>query len=186
MGFLWLSGKNTFLAKHTFLATKMRSNKYTLYTQSKVKGLFPSAVPHQRFFMICSSRYGMPHEPPQDLSHQSTMREWASSQAVCHSFILALLGMVIGSQSTSSRWIGPRPGWLSGAAVYARVSSFVCGGVWLCVLTLYACCSLRTTAHLYHSISSLSFEFWVLSIIASTAVFCPWLVGCRVGRYSCE
>lgn len=60
----------------------------------------------------------MTHAPPRDLSHQSTMREWASSQAVCHSFILALLGMVIGSQSTSNRWIGPRPGWLSGAAVY--------------------------------------------------------------------
>lgn len=111
---------------------------------------------------------------------------YTSSQAVCHSSILALLGMVIGSQSTSNRWIGPRPRWLSGGAVCARVYSFVGGGVWLCVLTLYACCSLRTTAHLFHSISSLSFEFWVLSIIASTAVLCPWLVGCCVGRYSCE
>lgn len=164
----------------------MQSNRYTLRTQSKVKGLLSSAVWHQRFFMICSSRYGMPHEPPQDLSHQSAMRAWASSQAVCHSFILALLGMVIGSQSTSDRWIGPQPGWLSGAAVYACVYSFVCGGVRLCMLTLYACCSRRTTAHLFHSISSLSFEFWVLSIIASTAVLCSWLLDCRVGRYSCE
>lgn len=47
--------------------------------------------------MVCSSRCGTPHELPQDLSHQSAMREWASPQAVCHSFILALLAMVIGS-----------------------------------------------------------------------------------------
>lgn len=83
------------------------------------------------------------------------------------------------------RWIGPRPRWLSGAAVYARVYSFVCGGAWLCMPTLYACYSLWTTAHLCHSISSL-IEFWVLSIIASTAVLRPWLAGCREGRYSCE
>lgn len=130
--------------------------------------------------MVCSSWYGMPHELPQDLSHQSTMREWASSQAVCHSFILALLGMVIGSQSTSNRWIGRRPGWLSVAAVYARVHSFVCA-----LVRAHPACMLlssRTTAHLFHSISSVSFEFWILSVIASTAVPCRWLVGCRVGR----
>lgn len=60
--------------------------------------------------MVVLFHYRMPHVLPQDLSHQSTMREWASSQAVCHSFMLALLGMVIGSQSTSNRWIGRRPG----------------------------------------------------------------------------
>ena len=142
----------------------LQRNKQQIHalTQSEVKSLFSSAVWHQRFFMVCSSGYGTPHEPPQDLSHQSAMREWASSQAVCHSFILALLGMVIGSQSTSNRWIGPQPGWWSGSAVYARVYRFMCGGVRLCVLTLYACCSRRTTAHLFHSISPLSL-IWILS-----------------------
>lgn len=69
----------------------------------------------------------MPHEPLQDFSHQSNTRELASSQAVCHSFIVALLGMVIGSQSTSNRLIGFRPGRSSGPALCARVFSFVRG-----------------------------------------------------------
>lgn len=114
--------------------------------------------------------------------------ESVSSQAVCHSFILAQLGMVIGSQSTSNRWIGPRLGWLRGAAVGARVYSFVCGGAWPCTLARHArCCCLQTTAHLCHSISSLSFEFGVLSIIAGTAAFLSVARGLRrVERCSCE
>lgn len=81
--------------------------------------------------------------------------EWLSSQAVCHSFIPALLGMMIGSQSTSNRWIAAQLGWLSGTAVYARVQSVASGGARPCVLTLYACLFLWTTAHLCYSISHL-------------------------------
>lgn len=76
-------------------------------------------------------------------------------------------------------WLDPSQPAIDGLALdqddwvalllYARVYSSVCVGAWLCVLTLHACCSLRTTAHLWHSVSSLSFEFWVLSIIASAA-----------------
>lgn len=82
--------------------------------------------------------------------------EWVSSQPVCYSFILALLGMVIGYQSTSNRWIGPQPGWLSGAAVY--------GHVWWCM----AVCAypmrvlfLWTAAHLRYAFpfSHLNFQF---------------------------
>lgn len=58
--------------------------------------------------------------------------EWLSAQAACHSFIPALLGMMIGSQSTSNRWIGAQLGWLSGAAVYARVLSVASGGARPC------------------------------------------------------
>lgn len=122
----------------------------------------------------------MPHEPPQDLPHQSTMREWASSQAACLSFIVALLGMVIGSPSTSNRWIGPQLGWLSGAAVYAHAYGFVCSGVWLRVLAQRACNSHQNNStsvslHLLSLSLCLSFEFRVLSIIANTAVLCRWL-----------
>lgn len=87
--------------------------------------------------------------------------EWLSSQAGCHSFTPALLGMMIGSQSTSKRWIGAQPGWLSGAAVYARVQKrFASGGAHPCVLALYARRFLWTTAHLCYSISlSISLEF---------------------------
>lgn len=66
---------------------------------------------------------------------------WAclSSQVVCHSFFLALLGTVIGSHSTSNRWIGPRPGWLSGAAVTTRLR--LC--VWWCMaVRAYPVCTL--------------------------------------------
>lgn len=59
--------------------------------------------------------------------------EWLSAQAACHSFIPALLRMMIGSQSTSNRWIGAQPRWLSGAAVYARVLSVASGGARPCV-----------------------------------------------------
>lgn len=59
--------------------------------------------------------------------------EWLSAQAACHFFIPALLGMMIGSQSTSNRWIGAQLGWLSGAAVYARVLSVASSGACPCV-----------------------------------------------------
>lgn len=52
----------------------------------------------------------------------------------------------------------------------------LCGGASLCMLTLYACCCLQTTAHLCHSIYSLSFKFGVLLIVTSTTVLCPGLV----------
>lgn len=98
----------------------------------------------------------------------------------CLSFIVALLGMVIGSPSTSNRWIGPQLGWLSGAAVYAHAYGFVCSGVWLRVLTQCACnfhqnSSTSVSLHLLSLSLCLSFEFRVLSIIASTAVLCLWL-----------
>lgn len=112
--------------------------------------------------------------------------EWLSSQAVCHSFIPALLGMMIGSQSTSNRWIGAQLGWLSGAAVYARVQSVASGGARPCMLTLYARWFLWTTAHLCYSISHL---IGILSFLnhhrccRARSLPCS-LPGCRAERRS--
>lgn len=110
--------------------------------------------------------------------------EWVSSQAVCRSFILALLGMVIGSQSTSNRWIGPRLGWLSGAAVYARVYLCVC---WcMAVRASLICMLLSANNSTSVSLHLLSLIWIWSSLIGITVVLRPWLVGCRVGPYSCE
>lgn len=118
--------------------------------------------------------------------------ESVSSQAVCHSFILALLGMVIGSQSTSNGWIGPQMVWLRASAVIARVHSFVHG----CARSPFLHATVCTQRHVYVTPSplslslsaslfpSLSFEFGVLSIIASTAALL--FLARRAERYSCE
>lgn len=184
MCFLWLNDKNDFFFLDTEMQKKQAHTPY-LGKVKKKKGLFPSALWHQRFFMVCSLRYGMPHEPPQDLSHQSTMREWACSQAVCHSFILALLGMVIGSQSTSIDGLAlDQDDWVARLSMHVYIA--------LCVLVRGSAClpcmhaTLSEQQHICVTPSPLSFEFWVLSIIASTAVLRPWLAGCREGRYSCE
>lgn len=97
--------------------------------------------------------------------------EWVSSQPVCHSFILALFGMVIGYQSTSNRWIGPQLGWLSGAAVYAHVWWFMAVHAYpMCVLFLW------TAAHLCYSFSSLIWIFSSLNHHHTAALFL-WLHG---------
>lgn len=85
--------------------------------------------------------------------------ESVASQAGCHSFILALLGMVIGSQSTSNGWIGSQLVWLRGFAGSACACSFVFGGAWLCTLALFARHCLHTTARLCHAIFPLSLSF---------------------------
>lgn len=112
--------------------------------------------------------------------------EWLSAQAACHSFIPALLGMMIGSQSTSNRWIGAQLGWLSGAAVYARVLSVASGVHVRALLTLYARQFLWTTAHLCYSISRL---IGILSFLnhhrrcRARSLPCS-LPGCRAERCS--
>lgn len=125
--------------------------------------------------------------------------ESVASQAGCHSFILALLGMVIGSQSTSNGWIGPQLVWLRAFAGSACARCFVFGGAWLCTLALFARHCLHTTARLCHSIfplslsplltspsPCLSFEFGVLSIITSTAALLFLAQARRAERYFCE
>lgn len=143
---------------------------HTPHTQGlRTMCVFLNAVWRHRLYMVCSFRYGMPHEPPPNLSHQSSMREQASSHAVCRSFILALLGMVIGSQSTSNRWIGSRPGWLSGAAVYARVYSCVCVVVRGCACSpsMHAALSLNNST----SVSlHLLFLIWIFSFFFSSSL----------------
>lgn len=128
--------------------------------------------------------------------------ESVSSQAVCHSFILALLGMVIGSQSTSNGWIGPQLVWLRASAVSARVHSFVFGVAWPCTLALFAHHCLHTTERLCHSISPphpphlhlpLSPLFpsliWIWSSLNHRQHCCATVPGSqarRAERYSCE
>lgn len=120
--------------------------------------------------------------------------ESVASQAGCHSFILALLGMVIGSQSTSNGWIGPQLVWWRAFASSACARSFVFGGAWLCTLALFLHATVWTQRHvcvtpsslsllpLLPSLSpSLSFEFGVLSIITSTAAL-PFLACRRAER----
>lgn len=77
--------------------------------------------------MVCSSRYGMPHEPPRDLSHQSAMTEWASSLAVC----------ILSFWPCWEWWLDPSQPAIDGLALdqddgvtmlsYAHVYSFVGG-----------------------------------------------------------
>lgn len=160
MCFLWLNDKNDFFFLDTEMQKKQAHTPY-LGKVKKKKGLFPSALWHQRFFMVCSLRYGMPHEPPQDLSHQSTMREWACSQAVCHSFILALLGMVIGSQSTSIDGLAlDQDDWVARLSMHVYIA--------LCVLVRGSAClpcmhaTLSEQQHICVTPSPLSFEFWSL------------------------
>lgn len=66
--------------------------------------------------------------------------------------------------------------------VYIALCVLVCGCA--CLPCMHA--ALSEQQHICITPSPLSFEFCILSIIASTAVHCPWLVGCRVERYSCE
>lgn len=108
--------------------------------------------------------------------------ESVASQTGCHFFILALLGMVIGSQSTSNGWIGSQLVWLRAFAGSVCVHSFVFGGARLCTLASFFPQCLQqhvcvTPSSLSFSLCpplpptpfSLSFEFGVLSIITSTA-----------------
>lgn len=127
--------------------------------------------------------------------------ESVASQACCHSFILALLGMVIGSQSTSNGWIGPQLVWLRAFAGSACARSFVFGGAWLCTLALFARHCLHTTARLCHSIFPLSLSLssvtlslslpliWIWSSLNHHQHCCATVSGLqarRAERYLCE
>ena len=188
MGFLWLDGKNTFLAKHVFLATIKPSDRHTLYTQSKVKGMFFRCRVTSEIFYVRLDMGCLMNRPKICLINLL----WESG-------LLHRLSAILSFWPCWEWWLDPSQPAIDGLALdqddwVALLSmhvyiAFVCsggGGVWLYVLTLHACCSRWTTAHLCHSISSLSFEFWAPLIICGTAVLRPRLVGCSVGRYSCE
>lgn len=158
MCFLWLNGKNDFF----FLDTEMQKKQAHAPYLGKVKKKRPVSkwlVTSEIFYGMFVSIWDASWTAPRFVS--SIYHEGVGLFTGCLPFFHSgPVGNGDWIPVNQHRWIGPRPRWLSGAAVYARVYSFVCGGAWHCVPTLYACCSLWTTAHLCHSISSL---IWILS-----------------------